>query len=266
MDITSKSNEKIKYIKSLNEKKFRQKYNAFYLEGVKVISELLDIYEDMAVNIEFIAYSLDILKNTNGHDKLLEKINKIKNLKLIEISKELFEDITDTVNSQGILAVRKRNNKEEIKFNSNILILDKVQDAGNLGTIIRTANAFGIYNIVCSKGTTDAYAPKVVRSTMLGIVKSNIVYTEDIKDFIFNLKKEGYKIISTALYDSTYMNENTFKAKCAIVIGNEANGVSEEVLKISDEKIKIKIENSTESLNAACAASIVLYNQYISKK
>ncbi len=264
MEITSKSNEKVKYIKSLNDKKFRQKYDAFYIEGVKVISELLDIYIERAIDIEFIAYSMDILKNTNGHESLLKKIDKFENIEKIQISKDIFENITDTINSQGILCVikNKKISFENLNLDNNILILDKIQDAGNIGTIIRTANAFGIYDIICTKGTTDIYSPKTVRSTMLSIVKSNIIYTDDILNTISKLKNLNFNIISTCLDTSRKLNEETFLKKSAIVLGNEASGVSREILNVSDKKIKIEMENTVESLNVASASAIVLYEQY----
>lgn len=264
MEITSKSNEKVKYIKSLNERKFRQKYKAFYIEGVKVISELLDIYIEKAIDIEFIAYSSTILKNTNGAEELLKKIEKLDKIEILEISEDIFNSITDTINSQGILCVLKikETNLESFDKSKNILVLDKIQDAGNIGTIIRTASAFGICNILCTKGTTDVYSPKVVRSTMLSIVKSNIAYTDDIIGALKNLKKEGYNIIGTSLYNAEYINEKTFLGKSVVILGNEANGVDKNILDICDKKIKIKIEENVESLNVSSAASILLYEQY----
>lgn len=265
--ITSKSNEKIKYIKSLNDKKYRVKYNAFYIEGVKVISELLDIYKEKAVNIEFIAFSLDILNKVKGSEALLKKIEK-NNIPTLELSESVFKECSDAVTSQGIIAVIKYEDKklEDLDLTKNIVILDKVQDSGNVGTIIRTANAFGINDIICIKGCADIYSPKVVRSTMLGIVKTRIVYEDNIKGLINFLKKNNYEIISTSLGTDNYLDNDTFNKKCAIVLGNESSGVEEELLSNSDKVIKIEIENTTESLNVAQASAIVLYEQYKSQR
>ena len=262
--ITSKFNENIKYIKSLNEKKFRQKYSAYILEGVKVINELLDIYENKAIDVEFIAYSLDILSKVNGGNNLLELIKKNDKIKVLDVSKEVFEDLTETVNPQGLLAVvkMKEYSFNDLNLSEDILILDRVQDSGNIGTIIRSAVAFGVKNIILIKGSADIYSPKVVRSTMLNITECNIVFVDDESKLFSFLKKNSYNIYATSLYESNYVSQDTFKGKCALIVGNEANGVSSEILKKSDKKIKIKIEDEVESLNVATATSILLNYLY----
>ena len=266
MEITSRSNEKVKYIKSLNDKKYRNKYHAFYIEGVKVISELLDIYKKKAVNIEFIAYSIDIINKVKGSDELIKKIKK-SDILVCELSENVFRDISDAVNSQGIIAVIRYEEKSlnDLDISKNILILDKVQDSGNVGTIIRSANAFGIYDIICIKGTADIYSPKVVRSTMLSVVKTNIVYVDSTDDLISFLKKNNFEVISTSLNTENYLDSNTFKNKCAIVLGNESSGVEENLLQLSDKIVKIKIEDVVESLNVAQASAILLYEQFKQK-
>ncbi len=126
--IVSKSNEKVKYIKSLNDKKFRQKYNAFYIEGIKVVEELLDM--EKAIDILFIAYSKDILQTLNGGNNLLRKIENNEKIEKVKFSKEIFEYITDTKSPQGILAVVKINPKslDDIILEEDVIILDKIQD------------------------------------------------------------------------------------------------------------------------------------------
>lgn len=132
--ITSKSNEKVKFIKSLNEKKFRQKYNCFYLEGVKVVEEVIN--SDRAIDILFIAYSDEILSLVNGGERLLKIIEAIEPndyINVLNISKEVFETLTDTVKTQGVLVVLKAKEYEIekiLKEENDILLLDKVQDAG----------------------------------------------------------------------------------------------------------------------------------------
>lgn len=254
-DITSKSNEKAKLIKSLNDKKGRQKNKAFYLEGIKVVNEVLD----RAINILFIACSKEILKNVHDGEKLLERIQKSKDIQTVFFSKEVFESLTDTKTPQGVLAVLKIPNYGDVDLENNILVLDKVQDAGNMGTIIRTADAFGIKEIVCTKGTVDVYSPKVLRSTMGSILREKIIYLDDV----CNLKKMGYTIVGTVLSDKSISIKDlkTF-SKTAFVMGNEANGISEELKKVCDIFIKIPMSGSAESLNVAVATAIVLYSQF----
>lgn len=268
-NITSKSNQKVKYIKSLNEKKFRQKYNEYYLEGIKVVSELLDMYNKKAVDIISIAYSYDILTKLNGGLEILDKLEKINSIEIFNMSKEVFESMTDTVSPQGVLAVLKIPNKSlsDINNNSNILILDRLQDAGNVGTIIRTADSFDVRNIVCLEGTVDVFSPKVLRSTMASIFRVNIIQIENtnLDECINKIKDKGYNIIGTSLQTHTYVSKDIFKDKCAFVVGNEANGISDTIIKSCDRLIKIPMSDSAESLNVACATSIILYEQFKNK-
>lgn len=258
--ITSKSNEKVKFIKSLNEKKGRQKNNCFYLEGIKVVNEVLDGIE--AINIKFIAYSKEILQNTNGGNIILDKINRREDVLQLEFPKNIFEDLTDTKTPQGILAVLNKPQKNEISQEGNILVLDRIQDAGNLGTIIRTADAFGINQIICIDGTVDVYSPKVVRSTMGSILRTKTIYIEDLKK-LNELKNFGYEIIGTTLdKKSVFLDEIDFSKKYIFIMGNEANGISDEIKQICDIFAKIPMTENAESLNVAVATSIILYKQF----
>lgn len=264
--INSNQNSKAKFVKSLNEKKYRQKENAFYLEGVKVVNEVLDFYLKDKVELEFIVICSSILQNVNGGESLLERLKKFKkNLCIYDFDINVFKYVTDTVNPQGVLAVCKIPKYDINEFlDSNILLLDKVQDMGNMGTILRTANAFNVYNIVCIQGSADIYAPKVVRSTMASILKSKIMYISEFDQIFEILKKNSFTVISTSLATNNYIDKINFKnLKTCLVIGSEANGVSTQILNKSDIKVKIRIEDSVESLNAAVASGILLYKQYI---
>lgn len=265
-NITSKSNKSVKYIKSLNEKKFRQKYNEYYLEGIKVVNELLDMYDRKAVDIISIAYSYDILINLNGGLEIINRLKNINNLEMLNISEDVFKSMVDTVTTQGILAVLKIPNTDlkGLDNSSNILLLDKLQDAGNVGTIIRTADSFNVRNIICLEGTVDVFSQKVLRSTMASILRINIVQIklEDLSETLEKVKDLGYKIIGTSLQTDTYISKEIFSKKTVFVVGNEANGISKEIIKKCDKLVKIPMSNTAESLNVACATSIVLYEQF----
>ena len=258
--IVSKSNDNVKLIRSLNEKKYRTKYNAFYLEGVKVTNEILDKNE--AIDILFIAYSKSLLISTNGGQALLDRISSLKNVKVLEFEENIFKYMTDTVNTQGILVVMKIPKYSlENEENKNIILLDKVQDLGNIGTIIRSCNAFGVDTILCTSGTADVYSPKAVRATMGGILNVKIIYLDDIEKL--NLfKKMGYKIATTSLKTQNSIDSIDYNNKYIFVMGNEANGVSKEIIDISDFVIKIPMSEKIESLNVGVATSIILYEQY----
>ena len=258
--IVSKSNDNVKFIRSLNEKKYRTKYNAFYLEGVKVTNEILDKNE--AIDILFIAYSKSLLISTNGGQALLDRISSLKNVKVLEFEENIFKYMTDTVNTQGILVVMKIPKYSlENEENKNIILLDKVQDLGNIGTIIRSCNAFGVDTILCTSGTADDYSPNAVRATMGGILNVKIIYLDDIEKL--NLfKKMGYKIATTSLKTQNSIDSIDYNNKYIFVMGNEANGVSKEIIDISDFVVKIPMSEKIESLNVGVATSIILYEQY----
>lgn len=263
--ITSKSNDNVKFVKSLNEKKARIGNNCYYLEGIKVINEVL---EDRAINVKFIAYSSILLKNINGGSKMLSKIEEQKGIKKIEFSPEIFEYITDTKTPQGILAVISIDEKSYRKLldsDNNILLLDKVQDPGNIGTIIRTCDAFNIHDIIYLNGTGDIYSPKVVRSTMGSILRAN--FSNIGEEELLTLKKiateKEYEIIGTSLNTVNYIEKIKFKkSRNIIVFSNEANGISGNVENICTKLVKINMSNSAESLNVGIAAGIVLHKLY----
>lgn len=258
--IVSKSNDNVKFIRSLNEKKYRTKYNAFYLEGVKVTNEILDKNE--AIDILFIAYSKSLLISTNGGQALLDRISSLKNVKVLEFEENIFKYMTDTVNTQGILVVMKIPKYSlENEENKNIILLDKVQDLGNIGTIIRSCNAFGVDTILCTSGTADVYSPKAVRATMGGILNVKIIYLDDIEK-VNLFKKMGYKIATTSLKTQNSIDSIDYNNKYIFVMGNEANGVSKEIIDISDFVVKIPMSEKIESLNVGVATSIILYEQY----
>lgn len=265
--ITSKSNDKVKFLKSLNEKKDRIKNSCFYLEGIKVINEVLD--SKKAVNVKFIAYSSILLEKSNLGKNLIKRLRLQKNIEIFELTQELFEYITDTKTPQGVIAVMQI---EQLKFddilkeNNNIVLLDKIQDPGNIGTIIRTCDAFNIHDLIYLNGTGDIYSPKVVRSTMGSILRVNIskINNNDINVFKQIAKENGYKILGTSLQTNNYLENYKFKNnKNIIVFSNEANGISNEIKNICDDLIKINMSSTAESLNVGIASGIFLHKMYV---
>lgn len=145
-----------------------------------------------------------------------------------------------------------------------IVALDDVQDPGNLGTILRTADSIGLTQILVSKGTADAYNPKVVRSTMGAIFRVKIIECEDLKQTLKEIKKHKFRVVVSSLQtENTIYDINYYKK--VIIIGNEANGVEPEIQNLADEKVKIPMLGKTESLNASVATGIILY-EYVRQK
>lgn len=265
--ITSKENSKIKYINSLKNKKFRDKYNKYILEGIKLVDE--HISSEGETTPEFIVLSKDILLNNAGGEKLYEKVKNME--QVLEVDETVFKFLTDTETPQGILIVldKKQNGITELLKSINkgekTIVLDMVSDAGNMGTIIRTAVSFGVKNIICIKGSTDVYSSKVVRSAMGAIQKLNIFYLDynELELLKPSLKSNGYKLIATDLKADKYINECKVSTRFIFVLGNEANGVSDKMKSLCDDYIKIPMESVQESLNVGIAAAILMYEAYI---
>lgn len=257
--ITSKENEQIKQIYKLKDKKYRDEMGLYVVEGIKTVNEALAEGAD----IQTIVISDDSDEQKEIEQKMLYAVAKYN---MLYVSRNVFEHISHVMHPQGILAViKKRETKNEINYKQDMLvILDNIQDPGNLGTIIRTIDSAGINQIILSKGTVDAYSPKVVRSTMSGIFRVDIIEVEDLLSTIKDIQKHGFKVIATSLDTNKSMYDVSYN-KTAIIIGNEANGVSKEVLKVADEKVKIPMLGKTESLNAAVATGIVVY-EYVRQK
>ncbi len=253
MLITSKDNEFIKHLKKLKEKKYREEYSEFIVEGIKMIQEAIDEGSE----IKHIIICDDCKTQGSFSSEFLYEIAKYN---CVYVTEKIFSGITDVMNPQGILAViDKKNKSDDIDYNSNLfLILDDIQDPGNMGTILRTADSINLKQIIVSKGTADCYNPKVVRSTMGAIFRVNVIECEDLKKIIKEMKKRKIKVYATDLATNKSIYDADYK-KSAIVIGNEANGVSKEILELADEKIKIPMTGKTESLNAAVATGIILY-------
>ena len=256
--ITSKDNENIKSIKKLKERKYRDLNNEYIIEGIKILKEAI---QEKAV-IKKIVICEECLANNIIDEKLLYEIAKYD---CLYVSKKIFEGLTDVSKPQGILAVVEKNNKKDINYNEDIIVaLDGLQDPGNLGTILRTLDSANLSQVVVSKDTVDAYNPKVVRSTMGAIFRVNIVETENLKETLKEMKRHKYKVMCTDLTASKNIYEIDYNKKI-LVIGNEANGISKELLDMADEKIIIPMLGKTESLNASVATSIIVY-EYVRRK
>lgn len=254
--IKSKDNDKIKYTKSLLKTKGRNKEKKFIIEGYRILTLALEC----DAKLEYVFINEDFEKKQE-HKKLLEELEG-KNIKIYKTSNKIFLDMVDTENTQGILAVlgyKERDLVNNINQNDKfVLILDRIQDPGNMGTIIRTADSAGVDAIILLKGCVDIYNPKVIRSTMGSIFDMNIIQTTQDEAVNF-LKSNNFDIVSSYLQTENYYNETTYDGKIALVIGNEANGINDELITKSDKLIKIPIYGKAESLNAAISAAILMY-------
>lgn len=257
--ITSKSNSLIKHILKLKEKKYRKEFNEYIIEGAKIVKEAID----NNIKLKTLICSESGLKS----DIIIKYLSKyLDNKNYILISDNIFKMISDVETPQGILAiVEKNNDSKKIDFSQDlVLVLDDVQDPGNLGTIIRTVDSIGLKQILISKGTTDPYSMKVIRSTMGAIFRVEVIECNDLVDQINDLRSNGFELVITSLQAEKLLYNIKFNKKI-IVVGNEANGVSQKIANLADEKIIIPMLGKTESLNVSVATGIVLY-EYVRQK
>ncbi|MBN2899265.1 MAG: RNA methyltransferase [Clostridia bacterium] len=263
--LTSPDNKKIKELQQLGKKKYRREQNAFVIEGIRFVESALE----KSIALKDVFYSSALWDNERG-TALIEAV-EAKGYRLHEVAPKLFDAISDTVNSQGVLAVAPMMPEVldtdilEGETTYLSLVLDRIQDPGNLGTMIRTADAAGIKDIFLVKGTTDPYSTKVLRSTM-GSIFDVRLHMLDTDEVIAYAEQHGIRLVVTSLDASLYHYELAVQDKLAIVIGNEGNGVSKEFLEAADDLIKIPIYGGAESLNASVAAGIVLYDFAIRQK
>jgi len=228
----------IKFIKSLSLKKNRQKEQLFIAEGEKIVAELLNS------NFEFheiFATNEWILKNTD--------------VRAIKVNNSELDRISNLKSANNVLAIVKIKQDNLSITDGLTLVLDDINDPGNLGTIIRMCDWFGVKQLVCSKSTVDCFNPKVVQSAMGSLFRVSIIYT-DLDGYLSN--------IDTPIYGAFMDGENVrgikFPKNAHLIMGNEANGISEEIEKLITDKVAIKnIGNSAESLNVAVATSILLH-------
>lgn len=249
--ITSTSNPQVKRLLQLQKKsKARNEEKVFLVEGLRMFSEV----PKERVEKVYISESL------YNRKKLVQDLRDFD----VEIlSDSVFSRVSDTKTPQGILCVVRQKTYDLEKIfkikNPHFIILDNLQDPGNLGTIVRTAEGAGVDAVFLSKESVDIYNPKTIRSTMGSIYRMPVIYVEDLLKLLKTLKNQG--ILSYAAHlegERSYDLEN-YKTGTAILIGNEGNGLREEVANAADIRVKIPMQGQVESLNAAVAATVFMF-------
>ena len=243
--IISSDNKFYKLLKKLDKKKYRDENNIFKAEGEKFLNE------DVNFN--------RIVVKESKYNYFVEKYDIEKYENLTVLRDDLFDEVSTQENSQGILFLYSRKLNNIFDIVGDVVILDDIQDPGNIGTIIRTMEATNFKNLILTKGSVDVYNPKTVRATMGGIFKLNIIY-DTPENIIKFLKENDYLTISTALHeDSVNYNDIKLKVKNAYIFGNEGGGVSKYMIENSDIKAIIPIYGNIESLNVSVASGVFLY-------
>ena len=243
MIIESVHNDIIKLVVSLKEKKNRDELSLFVAEGFKQVSEIPKDWK-----IKFVLAT--------------DKYKDFKSDKLYITTEKIFKKISDTKTPQEILAVveKKRFDKETILTKKGIfVVVDTLQDPGNIGTIIRTAESFGCKGIFISKNSVDVYSSKVVRSAMGALFNIPIIQECDIVSLMKLFKQKKIKTYAFSLDTNNMLSTFKFEKNVAVIIGNESKGISKDILDIVDDKIKIDMWGKSQSLNASVACSIAIY-------
>ena len=270
--ITSLSNGKIKHLITLRDKgRARNKEGLFLAEGLKMFEEapvgqLKEIYVSEVLWQE--------LEKATDENRTWKKLNECRKQGIFveQLSEEVFKKVSDTQTPQGILFVM-----EQLSYNLEILVkhalerqaeggrmplfllLEDVQDPGNLGTMIRTGEGAGVDGVIMSRGTVDIYNPKTIRSTMGSLYRVPFLYVEDLGAAITILQQSGIRVYAAHLEGKQYFDELSYEGGSAFLIGNEGNGLRRETADMADTYLKIPMEGKLESLNAAVAAALLLY-------
>ncbi|MBR6528863.1 MAG: RNA methyltransferase [Firmicutes bacterium] len=251
-EITSKNNQIFKDFLKLETKKYRDRFGLYLIEGENLIEEA---YKNGA---EF----REILIRMGDESRFMRPWMDKENVFVVE--PKLFSELAQTETSQGIIASVKKPTLSldkfiESKSPGNFVVLDRLQDPGNIGTIIRTADAAGYELVIAMKGTADIFSPKVVRSATGSLFRVPIAFIDNNEQLIEFCQKAGKKLTATCLDDSKFYYEEDLKENIALIVGNEGNGIDPSLIEKSDVKIKIPMQGSIESLNAAVAAAIIMY-------
>lgn len=242
--IESSQNKIIKQINALKMKKERDKTGLFIAEGTRLVNDIGSL-------VKYVVISEDYTEDISQFDKVYS------------ISRNLFNKISDTVNPQGIIAVceiKDYNIEDAFKCdNPFLVVLEDIADPGNMGTVIRTCDAGGVDGIILTKGCVDIYNPKVVRSTMGSLFHLPIYRNQNIDDIIEGCKINNINTVSAHLKGTALPYDVDMTKGCAILIGNEARGLQDSTAEKTDLLVKIPMKGQAESMNAAIAAAILIY-------
>lgn len=249
--ISSTSNQQMKALSALLKKsKERKEKGVFVVEGTKMVAEAPKDW-------------LQSVYVSESYEKNPENARLLRDFTYEVVSDSVFKSVSDTQTPQGILAV-VRMPKYTLEAlidgdKTHLLILESIQDPGNLGTMVRTGEGAGITGVIMNKTTVDLFNPKTIRSTMGSIYRVPFYVAEDLAETLDSLKKQGVALYAAHLKGEHAYDEEDYTGACGFLIGNEGNGLSDTIANLADTYIKIPMEGQVESLNAAISASLLMY-------
>lgn len=260
--ITSVANQKVKQVVAWQSKaKERKKDNIFLVEGLKMFEEAPE------KSIKEVYIEEMLLEKLEKGSELLGKLERVG---YEVVSSEVFKKMSDTQTPQGVLAIVERPTYQVANLlkieNPLFVVLEDLQDPGNLGTIIRTGEGAGVSAVFMTKNTVDIYNPKTIRATMGSIYRVPFAIVEDVKELIVGLHNNRIKTYAAHLAGKDYYDSFSFKEGSAFLIGNEGNGLKKETADAASAYLKIPMEGQVESLNAAIATSLLMYEAHRQRK
>lgn len=260
LEITSDNNSIYKKLKSIKDKKGREQHDLFFIEGRRFVSEAIQ----RGAQIDIICMGERYYERF-GKELADTYGQQLSGVTWVRLSDKLMDNLSDTVNDQGICAAVHIPANAEIPTEGRrfYVMLDRLQDPGNLGTIIRTCHAAGADGIILGEQCVDPYNTKTLRSTMGSVFAVNIHRVKDLQDKITQMRGGGYVVYAAALQNGKPYTELELwrPEKMALVIGNEGNGVTQQVIDACDGNVYIPMPGGSESLNASAAASILIYER-----
>lgn len=245
--IKSKENKFYGLLKSLSTKKYRLQHKKYLVEGLKMCMEASEegVLESLVVRES----SIDLIQ---------EFFADVESTKIVVFADVLFQEVTQMQNSEGVVALVKMDGELQNFYSNRILCLDGIKDPGNMGTIIRSAEAFGFKEIILTNNCVDIYNSRTLRASMGSVFRTRFK-TLDFSD-IFKLKNDNYKLYTTNISNSLELDSVPIENKLILIIGSESHGVSDDFIQAADYTINIPMCGRVESLNAGVAASITMYH------
>ncbi len=258
--ISSTANKQVKYVNALMKKgKMRREENLFVAEGLRMCGE---IPKDKIRTL----YVSESFRKESHFSWLAEGVKQVE-----VVTDTVFDALSDTRTPQGVLALAEqehytleevseaRRQEKKTRVLPHLMILEELQDPGNLGTIFRAGEGAGVTGVVMDAKTADIYSPKAVRSTMGSVLRVPFVYVEDLGSAIALIKKKGIRLYAACLEESRDYDKEDYRGGMGFLIGNEANGLKPETAAMADARVRIPMMGRVESLNAAMAASVLMY-------
>jgi TrmH family RNA methyltransferase len=260
--VISRHNDVFKFLRALTEPQTRKKHRAFLLDGATFVAEALD---DAPTLVRLVALTPSFAETERGRHIIAKA--QSQGVPIVLMAPELLDELAPSETPQGVVAAIAQPTWERLERMTippfaTFVILEGLQDPTNVGAILRTAAAVGAVAVLYTKGTADPFAPKTVRASAGSILRLPVLPISSVSEVQSWLKEQGVQLVATVPHGGTDCFDADYAPRVALVIGNEARGVSTETLQLADLKVSIPMESKVASLNAAVAAAVILYELF----